>query len=343
MFKKIIHALTVLSVLFGALTFAGSAAAAGGRRSTAKGTLVAIDSKAQTLTVAPAAGPSVTIKVSQSTSIKRKGRSSNFAALRVGDKASVSYNAATNTASSVSDTPSQYEIHGTVEAVDTAASTLTVASEEGGTSVVLNVDANTVITRNGAAVSLADLLVGDKVEAKYDSATMLASKIEAEAEDGEVHGTIAAVDTAASTVTITPNDGSADLVLNVTESTVIKRDDAVVTLADLVVGDPVEAKYDTASMVASKIEVEGDEDNDAEIHGTVSAVDTAAGTVTITPSNGSPDVVLSVNDSTVIKRNDVVIALADLQVGEMVEAKYDPASMVASKIEVDDSPSQPGN
>jgi len=337
MYKKIFHTLVFVSVLISSFTFAGPAFAAGQRRSRARGALVALDTSMQTLTIAPKRGPAVQVKVDQTTSIKRRGRTIDFNTLNVGDNATVSYDPATQIASSVSDTTGQYEIHGTIEAVDAAASTLTVASEEGGNSVTLTADANTVITRNHVTATLADLMVGDKVEARYDSATMLASKIDAESEDGEMHGTVSAVDTAANTVTITPEGGGEDVVLTVSESTVIKRDDTVITLADLVVGDLVEAKYDTVTMIASKIEVEvgeGDNDEDeSEIHGTIAAIDTAASTVTITPEGGGEDVVLTVNDETIIKRGDVAITFADLIVGDYVEAKYDPATMVAIKIE----------
>jgi Fe-S cluster assembly scaffold protein SufB len=255
MLKKFVHTFTILFVIFGLLSFAAPASALGNKRAV-RGTIVAIDTRAKTITIAPIRGANVAIKVVNSTLITRKGKPATFAKLRVGDKVNLNYFASTKQASKVEDTPGLYEIHGTVEAVDTTANTVTVASEEGGISVTLNVDTSTVIQRNGAPATLADLLVGDKVEAKYDSATMLASSIKTEVEDSDFYGTIAALDLTANTITITPESGGADVVLNVTNSTVFKKNDAVVAFADMVVGDKVEAEYDSVSMIASKIEVE---------------------------------------------------------------------------------------
>lgn len=217
---------------------------------------------------------------------------------------------------------------GTIAAVDTAASTLTITPKNGGADVTLNVDASTFIKRNGQPATLADLQTGDKVEAKYDSATMLAFRVKAEFKAGKVKGMIAAVDTAASTVTITPRKGGADVTLNVDANTVIKRKGPA-TLADLQVGDKIEAKYDPATMLALKIEAEF---KLAKVKGTIAAVDAAAGTLTITPKKGGADVTLNVDASTYIKRNGQPATLADLVVGDRVEAKYNAATMLAVKI-----------
>ena len=48
-----------------------------------------------------------------------------------------------------------------------------------------------------------------------------------------------------------------------------------------------------------------------ELKGVISAIDTGAGTVTITPIEGGPDVVLKVDSTTVIKRNGITATLAD--------------------------------
>jgi hypothetical protein len=45
------------------------------------------------------------------------------------------------------------------------------------------VDASTVIKRHGTIATLADLQVGDRVDAKYNPLSMLAIKIEVENED----------------------------------------------------------------------------------------------------------------------------------------------------------------
>ncbi len=261
--------------------------------------------------------------------IYRQGIPVGFAKLRVGDKINVTYNTSTRVASNMAAKVSRYEIHGSVEAVNKTSKTVTVNSEEGGDSVALKVDSSTVITRHGVAAMFDDLVVGDKVEAKYNSATMLASSIKVETEDGEVHGIIAAVNAAGNNVTITPELGGADVTLNVSLSTVIKRGNVVTTLAKLQVGDRVEARYDSATMVASVIEAEFE---GGEIHGTIAAVDTVGSTVTIIPALGGANLTLIIDAKTAILRNDLPAALSDLAVGEKAEARYNSSTMVASLV-----------
>jgi hypothetical protein len=254
-FNRTARFLVIMSLIIGVLTTASAVSALGLTRAL-RGTIIAIDSGTRSVTVSSLAGNQVRIKVVRSTVITRTGRLVNYSRLRVGDKVYLNYYVSTRQASDIKDSPGLYEIQGTIEGVDTTASTVTIASEEGGNSVTVKVDSSTVIERNDAPATLADLLVGDKVEAKYDSTTMLASSIQTEAEDSELYGTITAIDLTANTITITPESGGSDVVLNVSNSTVFIKDDAVVAFTDMPVGDKVEAEYDSTSMIASKIEVE---------------------------------------------------------------------------------------
>lgn len=255
MLKKFMYVVTLLA--FSLSMIAAAPAATSNVTRALKGTIVAIDTKTRVLTVAPLTGKVVKIKVASSTKVKRQGKSSSFAKLRVGDKTSLHYNSDTKQATDIDDSISGYEIHGTVESVDVVANTIVVASEEGGNSVKLNVNASTVIKSNGAAATLTDLVVGEKVEAKYSSATMLASLIKTETEDSDFHGTITALNFAGNTVTITPDLGGADVVLRVVASTVfINNDETVIAFTGLHVGDPVEAAHDSVTMIASKIEID---------------------------------------------------------------------------------------
>jgi hypothetical protein len=82
---------------------------------------------------------------------------------------------------------------------------------------------------------------------------MTAFKIEVK--PAELKGIIAAVDTAASTLTVTPQAGGADVTFNVDATTLIRRHHQVLTLADLTVGQWVEVKYDPLTLHALRIEV----------------------------------------------------------------------------------------
>jgi hypothetical protein len=234
-------------------------------------------------------------------------------------------------------------VEGTLTAV--GASSVTIAPEKGGPEVTLTVDASTIIRRNKMPATLADLQVGDRVEAKYDPTTMIAIKIEAKSAMvvppptglAKVEGTLTAV--GGSSVTIAPEKGGPEVTLTVDASTIIQRNKMPAALADLQVGDKVEAKYDPTTMIAIKIEAKSamatppPSPGLAKVEGRLTAVNGSS--VTIAPKKGGAAITLSVDASTVIERDHMPITLADLRVGDKVEAKYDPATMVATKIEVE--------
>jgi Cu/Ag efflux protein CusF len=258
MLKKFTYVLTTLLVTLSMLAVTVPAFALGNNSSAlVKGTIVAVNTAAHILTVKPSVGKSVNVKVPTTTLITRSGKASSFSKLRVGDKTSLKYDTVTKQASRIDDSTGLYEIHGTVETVDSVAGRITIASEEGGNSVTLTVSASTVITRNKVVATLVDLVTGDKVEAKYNSATMLASLIKSEVEDMDFHGTIAALNFAGNTVTITPSLGGADVVLKIVASTVfVTHYNVVIPFTALHVGNQVEAAYDSTSQIASKIKLD---------------------------------------------------------------------------------------
>jgi hypothetical protein len=328
MTKRIAYFITTMLVVFGMLASA-SPALAHGHGSELKGTIAAVDTVASTVTVTPKnGGTDITLNVDASTMIKRDGKPATLADLQPGDIVEAKYDPATMLASRIQAKVKKSEIHGIISAVDTTANTFTVTPKKGGTDVTLNVDASTMIKRNGKPATLADLQLGDKVEAKYYSSSMLAIKVEARRNLVNLNGTITAVDTTANTVTVTPKKGGADIVLKVDASTIIKRYGAPATLADLLVGDKVQAKYNPITFLASRIIV-----NFPELEGVISAVDTVAGTLTVTPHHGGADVTFNVDANTIIELNKVHVTLADLLVGDRVEVKYDTTTMLAFKIE----------
>lgn len=337
--KKLLNIITSLFVVFGMLTAAPAALADGDHgkgKSELNGTISAVD--ATTVTVTPKkGGADVVLNVDATTFIKRNGAPALITNLLVGDKVEAKYDKTTMLASKIEakSMPTSREIEGYIAAV--GANTLTITPKKGGADVTVNVDATTVITRSGKPALLTELLVGDKVEAKYDKTTLLASKIKAKAKPvkAEVEGMIAAV--GADSLTITPRKGGADVTVLVDATTRITRGGKTALLTDLLVGEKVEAKYNTTTMIASKIEDKArDQSNFVELHGAISAIDLSLGTVTITPRKGGAVVVLTVDATTRIQRGHTTIALADLMVGDKVEAKYDKTTFLARMIEIDD-------
>ncbi len=252
--------LTLLLLLIGMLAVA-TPALANGLQGKVKGSIVAVDTTAATLTITPKnGGPDITLSVDASTLIRRGGMPATLADLQVGDRVKARYDPATMLASRIdAKSAKQTNLKGVIAAVDPAAGTLSITPKQGGAAITLSVDATTWIKRDGLPATLADPQVGDRVKAKYNPYTMLASKIDAKSAIPfalpEIEGRLTAV--GAASVTIAPEKGGAEVTLNVDASTRIEREHMPATLADLQVGDKVEARYDPATMTAVKIEVEG--------------------------------------------------------------------------------------
>ncbi|HEX3150089.1 MAG TPA: DUF5666 domain-containing protein [Gemmataceae bacterium] len=164
----------------------------------------------------------------------------------------------------VNDHHSATEAHGAITAIDLNASQVTIQTES-GSSVTLTVDANTRMERSSADATLADFQVGDWVEAKFTAAgvaTKLESNVEGDNNPGgdnngmtSVEGVVTAIDVNASTASLRTQSGNT-VVVAVTPSTQIERNDHFATLADFQVGDNAEAKFDSQGNTI-KLESEG--------------------------------------------------------------------------------------
>lgn len=144
---------------------------------------------------------------------------------------------------------------------------------------------------------------------------------------GRARGVISAVDTNANTVTIADRSGSS-VTLNVTPATEIRKDNLKkATLAQLAVGDTADARYDTTTMNAQRIDAKS-----PKVEGTITAIDLGAQSVTIQPKSGAAVTVFA-TASTKVERNDVHATLADFKIGDFGQARYNALTMQASKIE----------
>ncbi|HZQ11082.1 MAG TPA: DUF5666 domain-containing protein [Anaerolineae bacterium] len=151
----------------------------------------------------------------------------------------------------------------------------------------------------------------------------------------EVKGVITAVDTSLSTITISTKKAGS-LTLAVDASTKIRKQHIKnATINDLAINDQVEVKYNTTTNVAQRIQAKPGKPAKVKlgkVEGQVTAVDLGASSVTIQPKNGAAVTVFA-DASTKIERNDQHATLADIQVGDHAEAKFDPQTFLASKIE----------
>ncbi len=152
----------------------------------------------------------------------------------------------------------------------------------------------------------------------------------------KVKGTISAIDHTAGTFSVAPARGGADVNLSVDGRTVIKINKRHATFSDLSVGNFVETSYDPRTLIARKIEAKTTKPPLpvlAKVEGWIASVDLTQGCVTITPKRGGAPVSVSATSATVIKLNGRSATLADLRTGDKAEAKYDPVTLVAVKIE----------
>ena len=228
------------------------------------------------------------------------------------------------------------EVEGTIVVI--AGSEVTIETERGRRLTVTVGDGTRIELEEDLPGTLENLLVGIEVEVKFDPFTRSAFKIEVEeVEEEELEGTVVAA--SGSTLTIETEDGRR-LNLTVGDGTRIELEDEDFpgTLEDLQVGVEIEAKFDQATMRASKIEVKEERENgnggSAEIEGRIVSIE--GQTITVENENGRQRT-LTVTDDTRIKLDDDITgALADLREGLEVEVEFDPATDVAQEIEVED-------
>lgn len=177
--------------------------------------------------------------------------------------------------------------------------------------------------------TLADLVEGQEVKIKYDPESLVALRVDSEEEEAEIEGVV--VEVGDDQVTIETERGRR-LTLIVGDRTRIElEDDFPGTYADLQVGQEVEAKFDPYTRMTFKIEVDEDE---AEIEGVI--VEIGDNQITIETERGRR-ITLVIGDLTRIElEDDFPGTYADLQVGQEVEAEYDPNTRTAFRIEVDE-------
>lgn len=244
------------------------------------------------------------------------------------------------------------EIEGPITAIE--GDSVTVL-DEGGAEATFLVDVNTYLRapdRNASGnVSLADFQVGDQVEVHLNEDGTLALSMELEYDkdeygdddgyghddDSEVEGYVTGIDAGTGSVTLERRGVSTTIVVN--GDTFFRGPDrdssGTVDLADLQVGDEVEARLAADGVTVLSLKVEDDEDEEgsehgesekAEAEGTISAL--TADSVTILRFNGTT-LTLTAGVGTRYEVPDRNLSgsesLADFEVGDRVEAKYDPA------------------
>lgn len=218
-------------------------------------------------------------------------------------------------------------LEGVIQNIDTVSGNVTVKLKDGSTLTFNFTDVKAETIKQ--ALGSLSIEPGDKVTIKEDKNGKVK---EIEGNNVEVDGVIKSLGT--DNVTIAMKKG--EVTLQVTSDTKIRIEDkGIASFSHLKVGQKVEAKYDVASLEALKIKVDDDEE-EGEVEGIITAIDTDSQTVTVTTEEEG-DVVLWVTSDTRIRIEDKGTAtFANLTVGSQVETEYDESSMDALKIKVDD-------
>ena len=220
-------------------------------------------------------------------------------------------------------------IRGVLENVDSVSGEVTVTLDDGRTITVnlADVGLDTLdATAGGATLDSGDAItieVGDDDQPRA-----------LKAHKAKVEGPITALDAGARTLSVEAGNGET-ITLSITAQTEFEGEDGVgEDFASLSVGLRVEAKYDIETLDVLNLEVEGDDkDDDDEIKGTIVAIDLAATTFTIAARDGTEHT-YGVGPPTRIE-DDGDITFGDLGIGDFVQVKYVPATLVALKIEVE--------
>ena len=241
-------------------------------------------------------------------------------------------------------------LNGTLYVVDSAAHSITVKDALGKTTA-LAVTGKTKIRRNNKAAHLNGLVLGDQVTVVFDAANN-ATQIAAQGPKvSTVQGGVAGVVAGAGTVQIKKNH------INTSGQTRIVRNGKITSLRSLTLHDTVTSHVTTvrvgksSSSVKQALDIQASGPEESEVHGTIVTLTPAnpgdptaippvppsPAMVTIHPADGvSPDVTLTITDTTMIEIDDHLGTFADLQVGMIVEAEYDPITFAAFRIESED-------
>jgi preprotein translocase subunit YajC len=328
--SKLALACTALLVLalFGTTAAAVAKTASEHHPARISGSVTKVDTTADTLTIKPAKGAAVTVKINDQTQLILDGSPAKLADVPVGASARAVYDPTTKLAARVlvhSEHP-----HAVVEGkvTDVGASSITIAPEE-GSPVTLSTDSSTKVALDGKPSQLSAIKVGDTARALYDSSTLVAAAIEAESpqhELAEVEGKVTAVD--ASSITIAPEEGS-PVTLGTDSSTKVVLDGEPSTLSAIKVGDKARALYDGTTLVATAIQAQSPHHELAEIEGQVTAV--GGSTISITPDHPqhATAVTLTTSAATQVFLDGKVSKLGSIAVGDRARALYDAATDAA--------------
>ncbi|HWE01727.1 MAG TPA: hypothetical protein VG326_04895 [Tepidisphaeraceae bacterium] len=307
---------------------------------TVVGTLVSVDSAAGAITLSgaghgSASGTQTTYTLASTATITADGATATLSALAVGDSVVLSLNSTTPaTVATVKATGKT--LNGKVTAVDTTADTITLTPDDGSASTTITITSGATITVGGASGTLAGVAVGSQVHVQYsalDNTTV--SKVNdftiptatgggpgAGHQNSVAFGALVSVDATANTITLSSGgyDSSTPTQTTYTlgAAATITADGAAATLGSLAVGDQIILKLSsTTPITVTSIKATG-----KGLGGEVTAVDTTADTITLTPDGGGASTTVTIPSGAAITVNGATGALSGVTVGAQVHIQY---------------------
>lgn len=289
-----------------------------------KGVIGAVNLETGDVTVLTRNNTSVVLHTNNSTAITRNGEPARLTDLQAGDRVQAIFDRFTLVASEIAargePASTEARVEGVIEAVDTAAATVTIQPRD-GRAVTLRVTPNTEITLDGRPARLDDLQRGFTASALYNTNTLEALRIVAEGL-AEIRGVVRDVGVQSLTI----DAGERSLTLTVTASTSITLNGRPARLDDLRRGYRVVASYFAASLVAARIHAE----SLASVSGHIRAIE--GSTLFIEPLVEGEVVHLFQSHTTEITINGEAASFDRLEVGMQVRAVYDITSFLAVSI-----------
>ncbi|MBI4201623.1 MAG: DUF4382 domain-containing protein [Chloroflexi bacterium] len=307
------------------------------------GAVKAVDMDNGIITITTRAGADLDLYLASDSEVHLSGSPARAADLsgRISAETVVRYDAETKVISKIV-VAADYEAKATVSAdlsiigdiktVDTARGTVTITTASGRDV--------TVQVASDARINLAEVTglaglearAGENIRLGYDANSgqlkELRSEVSAEAE-ALVTGTVKAVNPADGTITITTAAGT-ETTLKTTANSRLMANGALATLASLraMVGTEVSVEYQQETMFIRNLHARGKAQGFVEATGTVKAVNTADGTVTLALEGGQ-ELTLKATANSSLLADGVISSLRGIsaKVGGEVSVLYDSSTM----------------
>ncbi len=280
---------------------------------TVRGTVTTVTSSS--VTINRLNGASGTYTITPTTVITEGAAVMTPASLVAGDKVSIVVNSSALTTAFKINIEMAHLV-GTVSAVGVGGSTITIIAGQGFSRTVM-VSLTTTYTKGGAPATLADVVVGVKIDAKGTIDTngttldAVSVAITVPGHSETIRGVVTAVSSASVTVS---RLNATSAIFTITPTTVITEGSTVMSEAAIVIGDRVNITVNSTNpSTALKINIEL-----AELGGFVSAV--SGNNITVIGGQGFNRTIL-VSASTTYTKAGAPATLADVVVGSKISAQ----------------------